>query len=91
MPLCQKLLSHHFAGPKQTILDRSQRQAGDFDNFLVGQILRMAQDNQLTISGRQRTHHRFNFYAALFPFALLFRTEALALERQIVVIVFRSR
>src|SRR6185503_6269763 len=48
----------------------------------------MAQDYQLTISSRQRTHHAFNFYAPFFALALLFRAESSAFKRQIVVVSF---
>ena len=50
----------------------------------------MAQNNQLAISGRQRTHYSFNFYPSLFALALLFRAETRAFERQIVVVSFRA-
>src|SRR6266508_4256291 len=48
----------------------------------------MAQNNQLTIGGRKRTHHYFYFYPPLFPFTLLLRGETFALERKLVTVAF---
>ena len=39
----QKLLPHHFARAKETVLDSAEGKSGDFDNLLVCQILRMSQ------------------------------------------------
>src|SRR6266498_2052914 len=46
----------------------------------------MAQNNQLTICGRERTHHYFYFYPPLFPFTLPLRAETFALQRKIVTV-----
>src|SRR6267142_2750378 len=89
-PSAQKLLSHHVTRTKQSILDRSQRQAGNFDYLLIGKVLRMTQDNQLAIGGRKRSHNAFNFHPLLFPLALLFRAETFALDWQIVIIALGS-
>ena len=70
-PSIQKLLTHQVAGAKQAILDCPQGQPGNLNNFLISEVLRMAQDNQLAISSRKRTHYRLNLYSAFFSLSLL--------------------
>src|ERR1051325_12038472 len=48
----------------------------------------MTQNYQLTIGSRQRTDHAFNFQSPLFFFTLLFGTEAVAFQREFVVVRF---
>src|SRR6185295_5348804 len=50
----------------------------------------MAQDDKLAISSWQRTHHAFNFYSPFFTFALLFRAESRAFQRQVVIVSFSA-
>src|SRR4026207_430136 len=50
----QELLAHHVASPEQAILDCAERQAGDFDDFFVSKVLRVAQYNEFAVSSGKR-------------------------------------
>ena len=81
-------MTHQIAGAKQSVLDGSQRQARDVNDFFISQILLMAQDDQLPVSGWQRPDYKFNLNSSLFPFRLLLRRQALAFKRKVILIVF---
>src|SRR4030095_1103381 len=64
-------ITHRLTGAKQTILNRAQRQPGDFGNLVVTQIMRVPEHNQLAIRSRQRLHNGPVFLSSSFSFASL--------------------
>ena len=54
-------VAHRLSRAEQTVLNCAQRQTGNFSNFVVTQIMRMPEDDQLAIRSLQELHYRFNF------------------------------
>src|SRR5882724_3255540 len=86
----EQMIAHRFTRAEQTVLDRAQRKARYFRNFVVAQILRMSQHDQFTITSRQQLHHGFDFRSFFFSFTFLLRRQPAALDRNLAALAVNS-
>src|SRR3712207_2283104 len=63
--------AHGLAGAEDAVLDGAERQARDLGDLVVAEVVRVAQDDQLAVGGRQLLHDRLDLGAALAALALL--------------------
>ena len=75
-----EFIAHCFAGAKETVLYGPERQAGNFRNLVVAQIVSMSQHDQFAVSSRQCVHNCFDLIATFFSFAFLLRRQPAALD-----------
>src|SRR5947209_13217653 len=90
-PSLYELLTHRFARTKETILNSAERQPCDFRYLVVAHVVRMSEQDQLSVGGWKSANHVFYLFAPLSPFALLFGRKPAALNGQLALCSFKLR
>src|SRR5438067_1439760 len=90
-PSLYELLTHRFARTKEPILDSTERQPRDLRYLVVAHVVRMAQQDQLSVGGWKSANHMLYLFAALCSFALLFWRKPAALNGQLALCSFKLR